>query len=193
MTRRASRRFVALFWLAAWAVTALGCGGSADLTQPPGGVSIAADFVPDVMSPGAGSVTLQKRSAVSNLVTIEVSVTDLEGIFAATFDLVYDPTLARYVTAEEGDLLDGDGAATSFLVTEAPGRLVVGLTRLQNGSGDVPDVAATGSASLVTFTFRVLRADTGTIDFDGGSPRAITDRDGVPRPASWGGGTLVGR
>lgn len=176
---------------------ALGCGGrggpgSGDDGLDPVGGALTGDFTADASPPGAGSVSLQPGSSSADVVTVDVVVTDSGGIFGVAFDLVFDPDRAAYLGAEEGRLLDADGADTLFLVTAGAGRLVVGATRVQDAGNSVVDVDAAGPQVLASFRFRVRAAGASRIDFDPDRPRAVRDRDGVERGVSWHGGALVG-
>jgi hypothetical protein len=148
--------------------------------------------MPDASPGPPGSVTAQLGSASDDVVAIDVVVTDTTGVFSVAFDLVFDAQHAAYLGAEEGGLLDGDGADTQFLVSSAPGRLIVGASRQQNLGGTVPDVDVTGGARLATFRFRVREPGASRVDFDDAEPRSVKDRNGVERAVSWSGGTLVG-
>lgn len=167
------------------------CSGGSD-----GGViavSVSdADFTPDAAPPGADSMTLQVGSTADDVVTLDVVITDTDGVFSAEFDLAFDPLDAVYLASEEGDFLGSDGADTQFLVTVGAGRVVVGLARVQDGTGTVPDLDVTGSAILASFQFRLLRLGSSRIEFDPGRPRTVRSRDGVPRSVSWSGGSFVG-
>ena len=184
------RRLLALARICAAALlcaACLACGGSSD--DP----AIAADFAPDAVAPSAGSVALQKQVAAADVVTVDLTVTDTADVFGVAFDLTFDPARTAFVEAAEGTFLDGDGVTTSFLVTTTPGRVVVGLTRLQDPGGNVTGLTAVGTVRLASFTFRTLRAGDDRLDFDAASPRSVTDEDGVPLVVSWSGGTLLAR
>jgi hypothetical protein len=185
------RRASAVAAAAALAALSIACsgGGGEDVLD----AALVAGFTADT-SPGApGSVSAQLGSASDDVVAIDVILTDTPAVFSVAFDLVYDRQRAEYLSAEEGTLLDVDGAATQFLVSDEAGRLVVGATRLQDPGGTIPDVDATGAALLATFRFRAREAGTSRVDFDDAQPRSVKDHNGVERPVSWSGGALVAR
>lgn len=168
-----------------------GGGSGSDDTGAGGDAALAASFAADAQPAGADSVSLQAGAKAGDEITVQVALTDTGGIFSVAFDLTFDPARVKWLAANEGGLLDSDGAATQFLVSAGAGRLVVGATRLQDGTGGVPDVSAVGSQVLATFRFRVLEAGDSRVDFDASRPRQVTDRDGIVQPLSWSGGTLL--
>lgn len=86
---------------------------------------------------------------VGQEVTIDVVVTDAEGLFEAPLSIIYNPKLVEFVKADEGNMLNSDGAPTSFMATanDKVGYIDVMTTRL----GRVPGI--NGSGTLFTMTF----------------------------------------
>jgi hypothetical protein len=162
-------------------------GGGGVIPEP-----VDALFSPDAPAPPAASVTLQAGAATDDVVALEVAITGVSGVFSVTFDLVFDAAHAVYLGADEGAFLGSDGAESELLVSPGPGRLIVGLSRVQDGVDGVPDLDAPGSELLLTLRFRVARAGTSRVDFDPATPRAVRGRDGVARPVVWHGGSLAG-
>jgi hypothetical protein len=177
--------------LAAALVLAAAACSSGDGTDGDG--ALGADFVPDANPPAPASVSLQHGSSESDVVTVDAVVTDTSGVFGVAFDLVFDPDAVTFLAAEEGTLLDLDGADTLFFATATAGRIVVGATRVQDALDSVPDVDATGSGLLASFRFRVDAEGASRVDFDDARPLEVTDRDGVERAVTWSGGRIVAR
>lgn len=86
---------------------------------------------------------------VGQEVTIDVVVTDAEGLFEAPLSIIYNPKLVEFVKADEGNMLNSDGAPTSFMAAanDKVGYIDVMTTRL----GRVPGI--NGSGTLFTMTF----------------------------------------
>jgi hypothetical protein len=153
---------------------------------------VAAGFAPAAPAPAAASVTLQAGAAADDVIEVDVVLTDVAGVFSLAFDVVFDASHASYAGAIEGDFLSSGATDTEFLVTAAPGRLIVGLSRIQDGANGVPDVDAVGSRVAATLRFRVLRPGASGLDFDPTAPRSVRTRDGILVPTSWTGGSLTG-
>ena len=87
---------------------------------------------------------------VGQEVTVDVMATDLDSVFEAPLSIIYNPKLVKFVKAEEGNYMNVDKKATSFMVTanEKIGLINVMLTRI----GRVPGVA--GSGRLFSLTFK---------------------------------------
>ena len=112
--------------------TACGGGSGTDGTIGGGGGgsnNLAANFTPDQPAPVANSVALKKGGASGNLVTLEVTITDVADVFGVDFDLTFDANRAQYVNWRPGSALESGGESVSYLVeAPQPGRLVVGAS-----------------------------------------------------------------
>jgi hypothetical protein len=115
-------------------------------------------------------------------------------VFAADFQIEWNPQHARYLGWSEGTLLSKDGESTSFTVTEvASGALRVEATRV----GTMVEVDAVGTELLLSVEYRLRWEGSTAIAFrtpDATHPREITDADGVVvSGGAWSGGRFYGR
>jgi hypothetical protein len=164
-----------------------GGGSSGGVIDPPD--PLLADFSPANSNPGPNTVSMSRRSATGNPVTINVNVTDTDNIFGASFDVVYPDSLAEYTGYAAGDLLEEGGHSPFYNVTEtSPGRIVVVASR----TGSVPAVDVTGTRVLIRLAFRLTREGSGLVVFENANlsddqlpPQNLTGID-------WDGGTLLG-
>ncbi|MEW5807662.1 MAG: cohesin domain-containing protein [Acidobacteriota bacterium] len=148
--------------------------------------SIVASFTAAKSTPDAMDVTLQKKSVSGDSFTVDVVITDVNGVYSAAFDLVYDGTILDYLNSTEGNFLKKDGASTSFIVDPQTGRLVVGASRL----GQVGGVDAVGNEVLMSIAFKVRKTGSTSISFENSSllDANVTSIQGV----EWFGGTASG-
>ena len=124
-------------------------------------------------------------------VAVDVVVTDVADVFASSFTLNYDASLARFESSStSGSLLASDGTTVQVLEDSQTGSVTIGLTRLGVANG----VNAIGTQLQVTPMFSSV-ADAGDagIAFSNetilGSETPPVDKAGV----NWVGGTLVVR
>ena len=125
-----------------------------------GSSTLSASFVPDMPSPGPGTVSLQQGSASRNLVTVDALVTDVSGVCSAGFDLVFNPAQAEFVGSSAGEMLESGGVGVDYsAAVVGTNRVVIGVSRI--GGGACTD--AVGSERLVRLTFRVIRAGSSAV------------------------------
>ncbi len=142
-------------------------------------------------------VTLQPGTVTGGLASLDVRVTlapGSPGVFSASFDVVYNPTVAFFTGASTADSFMECPPSTDLFVQVAPdqgqaGRLVVGLSRLNNRRCDDISQAlcqtdtdcnpgvkcgdnscdattpAPGGDILITLDFQILGRGTTRIDF----------------------------
>ena len=129
-------------------------------------------FAPEVMPLGIGQE-----------VTVDVVATGVDGLFEAPLSIIYNPKLVELVKADEGNIMNSDGAPTSFTVTanDKVGYIDVMLTRL----GKVGGISGTGT--LFTMTFKGLAPGICPLVFKMGN---LKDSAGGPVPADLKTGTL---
>ena len=150
-------------------LSAFACGGGDSADKTVGGGSggssnLVANFVPDQPAPAANTVAMKKGGASGNLVTIEITVTEVPDVFGIDVDIAYDPSRAQFVNWRGGSLLESGGQSVSYLVdTPQPGRLVVGASRQGGAAGGV-DV--TGTRTLIEFTYRTIQAGSSGLKFE---------------------------
>jgi len=172
-------------------VTACGGGSSdGDPVAPGGGIS--AGFLPDETNPGADTVSAGEGGTGGNLVTVDINVTDTNGIYGAAFDLGYDPSLATWLDFTEGNLLE-QGGNTPFYDVQEPqaGQLVVVATR----QGDVPGADASGTRTIIGLTFEVIDVIAGGGSVISFSANTLVDDQPQPQPIpgiGWSAGRLTG-
>lgn len=151
--------------------------------------AIHAEFVPDQAAPGAGTVALAAASSRGDLVTVRIRVTDVDGLYGASFYLLHDPELARMASWAPGDVLEQGQHTPFYEVQEVlPGTIIVGASRL----GPVPPVSVVGGGTLLSITYQVQAVGDGAVDFQGA---ILFDGQLQPQPLpgiQWFGGRLIG-
>ncbi len=177
-----------LVWLV-WVLLAVGCqgGGAPSASAPaaprPGGGEMAA---PD--KPAVALTAPATPVAVGHDVSVALATQAARNLYAVALTLTYDPAQVTYVGQVEGDLLNRDGAPTAVEVAEAddaPGRLLVGLTRV----GDVGGVS--GAGVLVTLIFHAAQPGQAQIQV-AEATATLRDADDAPLPvADWRGVVLT--
>ena len=105
--------------------------------------------------------------------TINVNVANVSSLFGAAFDLIFDPAVLQFVSAQKGTFLE-QGASTNLLTSVSPsGTLIVGYSRLAT---DGAATGVTGSGSLITLTFNALTNGTSSLTFQN---NALCDANSV--------------
>jgi hypothetical protein len=182
MTRSATGLLAILFCFAA------ACSGGSGGDVGAGG-GVAAGFVSEEPSPGSDTVNAGQGSTTNDLVTVLVNVTDTNGIYAAAFDLLYDPDHVTFMGWAAGNLLEQGGNSVFYDVgTPQSGRLVVSASR----QGNVPGANASGTRTVIGLTFRVDDPGTSPITYQSNT---LLDGQQQPQPITgivWFGGTLTG-
>jgi len=140
------------------AATAAACGGAGDGDNPVsdsgGSTNVAASFVPDAASPGAGSVALAQGAVTGNVVTVRADVRGVNDVYGGGFELAFDSRVVEFVSWAPGTLLETGGHVPIYTVSPFAGKVVVGATR----TGAVGGVDVTSAKALVRLTFRVTAA-----------------------------------
>lgn len=176
--------------LAALVAASTACGGGSGHDSVVG--DITAGFVPLESNPGNDTVSAGEGSSSGNQVTVVINLTDTNGVYAAAFDLNYDPSVANYLGYTEGDLFEQGGHTPIYEVAEPQaGQLVVGVSR----QGSVPGVDASGTVSIVGLTFEVLEATAQSGSIVSFDANELLDDQALPQPIpdiDWFGGWLTG-
>jgi len=176
---------------AGWTVVAavlfaLGCGGG-------GGGSDAVSCTPlsfdrALPTPANGDVYLDQSDSTCSTVDVGVMVSNLTGVFTASFDIAYPTGLLQYNSYTLGPLIQkGSPVNTPVVIaTQAGGTVQITMTRLNPD----PDVDASGSEALIFLRFVRIASGAGVMEFDtsGASTvgEIILDQYGPPaRPASF--------
>lgn len=163
-----------------------GGGGSTPTSPPPptpppppptgSGVSFTGTTPP----PGNGVSLSEGAGTDIDTLVLQLDATSLNGVFGLSFDLVFPGNLLSFSSASEGPAFSSDGASTSFLVSDDGGRILVGLSRLDNGN-------FSGSGQLATFEFDVTGNGSGSIFFEREEALdSAADEVGI----SWSGGSV---
>jgi len=162
------------------------CGGGGGGNGQPIPPSIAVSFTAAKAIPDAMDVSLQKKSQSGDSFTMDVVITGVNNVFSASFDIVYNSTILDYINYTEGTFLSENGqVATSFLVSDQTGRLVVGATRL----GQVPGVNAAGNEILMSIAFKAKKAGSSSVSFENNN---LLDPTPAPiQGLEWFGGTAT--
>ncbi len=168
------------------------CGGGGDGGVVGGGgstPSLQASFVPDNPNPTSNDVAMLAGTSADDRVQIRVTLTDVNDVFGAAFDVTYDATAVQLDRWLPGNLLEQSGASPLYFVeTPVPGRTVVSAQLLGASSG----VNASGTQTLIVLVFRVLRTGSFALGFEAAS---VSDSQFPPQPIvglRWSAGTLLG-
>lgn len=163
-------------------------GGSGGGPGTPSGLS--AGFTPDQANPGSDTVASAEGSSSGELVTVEITLTDTNDVYGASFDFTYDADAADFVGWDNGNMFE-QGNHTPIYTVQEPvnGQLVVVVTR----QGSPPSVAvdAVGTRTIVELTFRMEEAGNFAVAFQSNS---ILDDQPLPQPltgVSWFAGALT--
>lgn len=152
----------------------IGSGGSAILGTPKGQNSVYQG------SESSASVEFDlsnENPLNGETVTATVIVNNATDLFAYGFDVIYDPAVLQYVSAdEEGFLSENGGISTSFntaLENGVAGKLIVGNARLMS-----PASGVSGSGNLFTLTFDVIGEEGSSSDLSFGGSSFVSDSGG---------------
>ena len=193
------------WWIAAFAVLALGtaCGGGGNDNPAPSGP--VASFVPGTAAPL--SLAQLAGSASGSSFTVRISATDVNNFFGAAFRMQIDPDFVAFQGYDSNSSFLRDNGVTNvnFRVdaTTVPGHVIVTATRLQNGQGTIPGVNVAGTRDLISLTFRArtyfnATADANNNGIPDGSlefidPREVCDAGQpicTPIAVSWSSGSV---
>jgi len=137
---------------------ACGGGGGGDSTggMIPGGggnlTTLTARFDPDQPTPPPSSVSLQDGASSGDTQSVRVQLTDIDGVYAVSFEATYDATSVTFLSYARGNALESGGGTVNYEVREiSSGRLAVTVSLL----GAVPAVDVVGGRTLVTLSFRL--------------------------------------
>ena len=99
--------------------------------------------------------------------TVSINISAVSNLFGAAFDMIFNPAILQFISAQKGTFLEQDGVATNLLtVVSPPGDLIVGYSRLAiNGVA----TGVSGSGVLMTLTFNALSAGASNLTFQNNS------------------------
>ncbi len=172
------------------AAFACGGGGGGDAVVDNSPSPVVAAFRPDEPTPPNSTAAMLQGQQNADVVTVKATVTNVTGIYAAAFDVLYDETKATYIGFSPGTLLEQGSHSPTYQVRDTGnGRVVVAATR----NGNVGTVNAAGTVTIVNLTFRVKAVGESRADF---APNPILyDGQLTPQPKTgifWTAGALVG-
>lgn len=172
-------------------------GGGGDITDPGGGggtggggsSNVTASFTADNPSPGAKTVSMQEGAHSGSTITVEIRITNTSNVFGASFDVVFNDSMATFTGWGRGTFFESGGHAPNYQVLEAaPGRIVIGVTRL----GNVGTSSTSGTETVVKLTFGLTKVGSAGVEIENSS---LLDGSVQPQPISgitWSEGTLSG-
>lgn len=176
------------------AAPACGGGGGGDsVGGGPGGSPgpLAASFVADQSAPTAGDVVMTQGSHSNDVVTVNVTLTDTNGVFGVAFDATYDAGNAVYLGYSAGTALEQGGNTPIYtvngVVNGSAGRVVVAVARTGGTTTDV-----SGTKTIIGLQFRVKNSGTFPMGLENG---VVYDNQAAPQPLSgisWYAGALKG-
>ena len=164
-----------------------GAGGDGDGGAEGKAKSLDLAFEPDAPNPGPGTAALGLEIGAGDTIGLRVGVSGVDDVFAVSMDVTFNPDRVDFVDWSVGDLLETSGTKPFYLVSEQPGRLVIGISLSGTGSG--VDVSA--SLSLLRLTFRALEEGGSHIDFEN---MALLDSSAIPQEIpgiTWFGGDFL--
>jgi hypothetical protein len=160
------------------------CGGGKTMV-PASCLSLAAAALP------APSTAVARQGAASSCeeVVVDVVLTGVDDVFAASFDVTFDPSVARYRgSSTAGSRLASDGATVQVLQTIQTGWVRIGVSRLNVTTG----VDFTAPAPLVSLIFLPVGTAPAAAPLTFSSTRVLgSETPPQEKPGiSWFGGTL---
>lgn len=85
-------------------------------------------------------------------IAIKINVNNVANLFGTAFDLVFDPDILSFVSAQKGSFLEKDGASTVLLATVNPvNTLIIAYSRLAVSGAPT---GVSGSDTLLNLTFK---------------------------------------
>jgi len=185
------KKHAVLLVLTILALGAVACGSGGGSGGGPGTPSgLSAGFTPDQPNPGSDTVSSAEGSSSGELVTVEITLTDTNDVYGASFDLTYDADAADFVGWDNGNMFEQGSHSPIYTVNEvANGQIVIVVTR--QGSPPTAAVDASGTRTIIELTFRLEEAGSTNVQFQS---NAILDDQPLPQPLtgmSWFAGSLT--
>jgi len=137
-------------------VTAPACGGGGGSSDPGGSPTpVSASFVPEQPTPGPGTVAMAQGTVNNDVVTVNVTLTDTNGVYGAAFDVVFDDFHTVFLGFTPGTAFEQGGNSTNYTVNGAnnPGRIVIAVSRTGATTTNV-----SGTKTVLGLQFRVKQA-----------------------------------
>jgi len=136
------------------------CGGNSPTAPRPTTTSTtlaptSVTFTTDASNPGTDAIALSMTAATATEFTLVLTATEVTDLYGYGIDIVFDPTLVMFDSADAGTFFEGEGITVITQVTEEPeGTLVIGQSR----AGAVAGV--NGSGTLLHLNFKSVAAGT---------------------------------
>ncbi len=172
-------------------VTAPACGGGSGASPGGSPTPLAASFVPDQPTPVANNVAMAQGAKSNDVVTINVTLTDANGVYATAFEVVFDDTHTVYLGSTHGSVFEQGGNAPNYTVNASgatnPGRLIVGISRTGPTATNVA-----GTKTVVGLQFRVKQAGVYPLSIQNA---VVYDSQPTPQPIpgiAWFAGAVTG-
>jgi hypothetical protein len=141
--------------------------------------TLSVTFVADVGVTSDGMVWMAESEADAEYVTIKVNTRGTDDVYSAGFDVDYSSADAEFVNWSPGNLLERNEHDVIYQVSEQPGKVIVGASRVSSAPG--ADIG--GPKTIIYLTFRSLRPGSTSVSFDNAS---------LLRPATGGPETIEG-
>ena len=173
-------------------VTAPACGGGSGASPGGSPTPLAASFIPEQPSPAANNVAMAEGAKTNDVVTINVTLTDANGVYATAFEVVYDDTHTVYLGFTPGSVFEQGGISPNYTLSTVsgatnPGRIIVGVARTGSVATDV-----SGTKTVVGLQFRVRQAGVYPLTVQNA---VVYDSQSTPQPIPgmvWFAGAVAG-
>ena len=158
-----------------------GGGGSNDTPTGPSPTSYTASFDANTPSASSNYVKMEQTSISGDTVTIAVKAVSIaEPVGGLAVDVTYDTTKLEYVSATNGDAINGN--TSSFAASDSSGTVIISVS-------DVTDSSPVTSGTLLTITFKGTAKGDGSVGLSNGS--LFNAGGDIISGVSWYGGTVV--
>ncbi len=173
-------------------IAAPACGGGGGGGSDPAGspTPVAAGFTPAQASPGADTAAMAQGTTNNDVVTVNVTLTGVNGAFGTAFEVVFDNAHTVFVGFTHGTVFGQNDNAPNYTVgvdPQNPNRIVAGISHTQNTVSNVG-----GTATMVGLQFRVKQAGSYPLSIQNA---VVYDGQSTPQPIggiSWFAGSVTG-
>jgi hypothetical protein len=172
-------------------ITAPACGGGSGAAPGGSPTPLAASFVPEQPTPAANNVAMAQGAKNNDVVTINVTLTDANGVYGTAFDVIFDDTHTVYLGFTPGSAFEQGGNTPLYTVNASgatnPGRLIVGISRTGSTATNV-----SGTKTVLGVQFRVRQAGVYPVTI---TNQILYDNANPPQPIpgiAWFAGAVTG-
>jgi hypothetical protein len=134
---------------------------------------------------------MAQGARTNDVVTINVTLTDVSGAYATAFEVVFDDTHTAYLGFAHGSVFEQGGNVPNYTVNVSgatnPGRLIVGVSRTGSTATNV-----SGTKTVVGLQFRVKQAGVYPLTIQNA---VVYDSQSTPQPIpgiAWFAGAVTG-